>query len=203
MPMFTLSDISSYKTPELNPRHRRIVSVDGEGETRNGRHAYTLLAGADDQGWSDSVSHDRTERPMTANRQPNHGLSTRKCLDFLLSIPKSKHDLVIAFAFTYDATKILTDLPIAALITLKEKEVVDWCEYRIRWRPRKWLEITDTSSGKLNAAGRREYTRRVKVWDTFSYFQTSFVNALDKSKSLFTDKEALEYIDAMKNNATI
>jgi hypothetical protein len=187
-----------YVTREYQPEHRRVVSVDGEGKTHN-RHAYTLLAAADDKGWRDSISHDGTIRAgspgyeskpyLTTDTAPNHGLATKACFDFLLGIPKHKSDLLISFAFTYDATKIFADLPWINLLELGIIGSTVWKRYRINYMPRKHLEIERDG-------------RSVTVWDGFSYWQMSFVAALESSLELFTpeQRDTIGFIAYMKDH---
>ncbi len=196
--MYKLSDVTSYASPEWNPRTRNIVSVDGEGSDVNGRHAYTLIAAGDDRGYSSYLEHDGTQRLRSATRQPNHGLRTREIFDFLLSLRRDRSDLFISFAFVYDTTKILTDLPIAALEQIALHERVVWCGYEIEHRARKYLRITDLSSRYIMQDGRYGYKRRIRIWDTFAYYQKSFVSALRSSAHLFTDKDTLAFITDMK-----
>src|SRR5258708_17536246 len=162
--LFALSENTSYKTPEWNPRTRRIVSVDGEGSEIDGRHAYTLIAVADDREFSDYLEHDGSQRPMTQQRMPNHGLRTRAIFEFLLNLPRDRDKaygkistLYISFAFVYDATKILTDLPIAALEQIARTESAEWAGYRIKFPPRQYLVITDLSKRRTRSNGRFEY----------------------------------------------
>lgn len=205
MTLFTISDRTSYKTPGWNPRDRRIISVDGEGEEVNGRHAYTLIAAADDRGFSSWLEHDGSHRPMTETRAPNHGLPTRSIFEFLLNLPRDRDKtygkvstLYISFAFVYDATKILTDLPVKALAQLAQTETVEWAGYRIEFRPRKYLVITDITKRRTSSNGKIEYPRKIRIWDTFAYYQKSFVGALLGSKHLFPDSKILSFIADMK-----
>lgn len=182
------------KTPEYRAESRRIISVDGEGQAVSGRHAYTLLAAADDKGFRKSISHDGTLRPGTGSMPyqpediaPNHGLPTKACLEFLLALPRRRSDIVISFAFTYDVTKILQDLPLLNLVELCTSNKTVWKGYRLNYLPRKHFEI---SKGD----------RKVTVWDAFSYWQSSFVKALKSSKSLFTEdqRNTIDFIEYMK-----
>jgi DNA polymerase type B, organellar and viral len=184
------------KTLEYRAENRRVISVDGEGHTLEGRHAYTLLASADDRGMRRNISHDGTIRAGTGSIPfqpedvaPNHGLPTRDCLEFLLRLPKRKSDLVISFAFTYDVTKILQDMPLKNLNELADTNQTTWKGYQLNYLPRKHFEI-------------RKDTRKVTVWDTFSYWQMSFVKALASSKELFTpeQRETIDFIRYMKDH---
>src|SRR5207244_2861796 len=57
--------IMAPKTAEYRAENRRVISVDGEGQTVAGRHAYTLLAAADDRGFRKSIAHDGALRAGT------------------------------------------------------------------------------------------------------------------------------------------
>jgi len=62
---------------------------------------------------------------------------------------------------------ILRDLPVPQLIKLWHEGRVRWNSYTIEWVPNKWFTIW---CGK----------RRVRIQDTFGFFQSSFVKSLDK-----------------------
>lgn len=188
-------------TEAYKPDVRRIVTVDGEGKARDNRHAYTLLAAAGDRGYRAHIEHDGSKREAVRNEGPrygksqyhkddtsaNYGLATQRMLDFLLSIPEGKADLVISFSFTYDMTKILQDLPYSALKEFAELGVTVWEGYVISGIPRKYFEIQ--TAGK-----------RVKIWDVFAYWQMSFAAALESSPELFSDtrREVNRMIARMK-----
>lgn len=194
--------MSVYTTTAYMPDNRRIPSVDGEGKTLDGHHAYTMLAVADDRGFRAHITHDGSRREATRNPGPrfagnlhygpedtaaNYGLPTKRCLDFLLSIPQNPADLVISFAFTYDQTMILKDLPMRNLWQYAKEGLTEWEGYIISGIPRKYFEI-------------RKGDTRVKVWDVFSYWQMSFVKALYSSLELFTEGQSslIETIARMK-----
>lgn len=205
---------TTYRDPDYRAANRRIVSVDGEGNDVAGRHAYTLLAAADDRGYRRHLAHDGTTRQGTAeDRQhcpwrppvigqpphncekcyrsedtgPNHGLPTKVCLEFLLSLPRNRSDLIIAFSFTYDTTKILQDIPWGNLVELRMTGQTQWRGYTIREMPRKYFEVSHGD-------------RRVKVWDTFSYWQMAFAKALSTSLGLFDEQQRgiIDFITDMK-----
>ena len=177
--------------------NRRILSVDGEGQEQDcelsgdlitdafrlRRHAYVMLASADDKGFRKAIIHDGSQRWGTGQKPfgpddtaPNYGLPTRKCLDYLLSLPKHPSDLIVAFAFTYDTTKILQDLPLKNLRELSDKNETNWQGYRISLLPRKYMTI-------------RRGARTVTINDVFAFWQMSFVKALSASITLFNDSQ--------------
>lgn len=203
-----------YRHPDYRAVNRRIVSIDGEGHQVDGRHAYVLLAAADDRGFRACLHHDGTTRPGTASAGthcpyrkprpgtephhcehcyrptdvgPNHGIATVDALEFLLGLVRKDTDLFISFSFTYDTTKILHDVPWQNLCELATYGSTQWNGYTISEMQRKYFEVSD---GK----------RCVTVWDVFSFWQMSFAKALDKSKRLFdhTQQDIIKFITEMK-----
>lgn len=149
---------------EARPRKDslRIIGIDGEGQGRD-KHVYNFIAAADEHGETWSLGHDRTKQ-----------LSTEDCLDFLLGLPG--RSLVFAFAFLYDLTKILEDLPNKELGDLfHEERRLYFKNGKARYRPVRWRGY------KLNFINRRftvdKDGRRVTVWDVFAFFQTRFTKA--------------------------
>jgi hypothetical protein len=175
----------------------RIVTVDGEGKTVHNRHGLTLMAWADDRGGKDHIDHDGTRREGywpngmadDAAIPPNYGLTSKRCFEFLLGIPKDPSDLVISFAFGYDTTKLLQDLPRRNLIEFAKFGITEWAGYIISGIPRKHLTI-------------RHDDRECVIWDVFSYWQMSFIKVLDSSKKeLFNTPEwdaTIEFMRIMK-----
>lgn len=151
---------------ESRPRPKnslRIIGIDGEGQGRES-HVYNFIAAADEEGKTWQLGEDRTRQ-----------LSTEDILDFLLDLPG--RSLVIAFAFLYDLTKALEDLPDQQLGDLfHEKRRLYFKNGRARYRPVRWKGY------KLNFINRRltiaKDTRRVTVWDVFAFFQSKFTKAL-------------------------
>jgi hypothetical protein len=123
-----------------------------------------------------------------------NGLSTEKCLNFLLGLPR--YTKLFGFSLGYDYTKILADLPNRLLYTLMRPEL-----RRARPgakspmpRPVVWGPY------KINLVGRRFSVRRghrsVTVWDVFAFYQSKFVTALKAWK--VGDSTELDAIEAMK-----
>jgi hypothetical protein len=95
-------------------------------------------------------------------------LSTVECLDLLLEcerrIPNAIH---FGFAFDYDVNMILKDLPWRNLAVLIEKGKTVWEGYIISHIPHKWFTV-------------RYGDTYVKVFDVFSFFNTSYYKALEQ-----------------------
>lgn len=195
---------SNYKTREWEPQVRRIISVDGEGDNIPDTNeaiepqAYTLLAFSDDRGYRGHLSHDGNRKFNPKTGVSNYGLSTVDCFEFLLSIKKHSSDLVVGFAITYDATQILRDLPTATKAKLASNGNVMWGKYRIEFTPKQSLRISDTTSAAVQLDGSIKYTRDIRVWDTFAYFQQSFVAVIEKAAEGVLDPKQVEFIAHMK-----
>ena len=179
----------------MKANERLFVGIDGEGVGRN-PHKYILLAASDASGleqWS---------------AENTNGLSSYECLEFLTDLAYENPNVIgFSYAFKYDMTKILQDLPNPVI-------------YRIM-RPdtRKWDTIT--TGGKIsrqpseqvwgpfciNYFGSRYSIRRGRrngvksderglvIWDVFKFFQGAFVKALEDWKVGIHD---LEFIKQMK-----
>jgi hypothetical protein len=154
------------KTPESTSTKKWVyLGIDGEGQGRK-YHKYIFLACAsEDQSFRASV------------RNPD-GLTTEQCLNFIISLPRHRHKL-FAYAFSYDLTKILTDVDNETLYKLFRPELrkrpdpknerlgpyyMPWRGFRLNYQAAKFTII----KGK----------RRVVIWDIFKFFQGKFVNAI-------------------------
>lgn len=176
------------------------IGIDGEGTGRKD-HRYILLAASDetgDQSWKVEVSNPRIQR-----------LSTIRCLDMILELP-TKRTKVFSFAFNYDITKMLTDLPDATLYKLFRPELrpglygpnpVEWC-------PLCKAECEDDGhpeSYRLNLQGTKftvqRGKQRVVIWDLFKFFQAKFVTAIKDWK---VGNETLwKRVATMKDNRSV
>lgn len=167
------------------PRHMHVappddylVGIDGEGESRpfkpgyeqfdkDGKplenHVYTMLA------YSDAVG-----RNVAHIRDPE-GLSTKQCLDFILSIPNRARPF--AFAFNYDLTMILRDLDDCSLYLLFRPELRS---VKGKSKPVKWEGYELQLVGTKFSVKRGH--KRITIWDTFRFYQCSFVDALETWK---------------------
>lgn len=182
----------SYR-PAVPAALQECWGVDGEGQGEK-PHRYTFLAARNEGG---------TEFECVRNPA---GLSTRECLDFLLSL-REEHGArrVFGFALGYDFTKILVDLPDQKLYELcrpqlrKDEEgrhrSVFWGGYRLNYlRGRlaiqrvEWDPIIRRSAKKGPS---------IVVWDVFRFFACKFTTALIDWR--IGDKAKLEFIARMKD----
>lgn len=125
-----------------------FLAIDGESYTVNNDHRYVLLA--------------TSEGTYIYN---DTGLTSRACLEFLLNIGKRKK-IAVCFGLNYDVNMLLGDLPRNRLEQLWETNETRWRGYSLEWVPRKWFRI------------RHRDGRKVSIYETFGFFQTSFINAL-------------------------
>lgn len=138
-------------------KDRPFIGLDGEGIDNR----YIVLA-AKKQG---------LKAKSIANKE---GLTTKECLDFLLSLPKGSYSgirpIYVWFAFDYDINMILGDLPLKgnteSIEELRRENTTVWQGYKITYIPRKIF--------KLNKNGKTFHST-----DVFSFFITSFENALN------------------------
>lgn len=165
-----------------------FTAIDGEGidNKSHTQHYYNLL-----------VARCRDKNGQLAIR-PDDGmyLHTFDILDFLLDLPHYPGSTFVMFYFNYDVTKWLQDLPREDLETLWRTGRVMVASpigtvYDIRYMPNKIFSINSYDRDKNGKVIDRRYT---KIYDTFGFFQSSFVNAC----SAWGVTEQLEEIERMK-----
>lgn len=160
-----------------------FTGVDGEGQGRQ-NHKYILLAAACETNESNRKWY--VENPK--------GLTTKQCLDFLLSLPDDTK--LFGYAFNYDLTKMLQDLPAEHLFLLFRPELRMPPENSDQWEPFAipWEDY------ELNLQGTKFQVRKGKrhkvIWDIFKFYQSKFVNALKLWK--VGDTSEIERIESMK-----
>lgn len=133
------------------------VGIDGEGIGRD-PHKYVLMC---------AQSHDGRKWSLENLK----GLRTKEILDWILE--NLGECRVFSFAFGYDITCILRDLPNNLLYKLLRPSL----RYeRARLRPIAWRGYSiDWLQGQLTIARKKT---RVVIWDIFKFFQAAFVKAL-------------------------
>lgn len=165
----------------------QCIGIDGEGQGR-GDHRYVLLAASNASG----TVKDYVEAADVRTGR----LTTRQCLDFILSMGSKRHKL-FSFSFNYDLTKILTDVDDASIYLLMRPELrprkgkfAKLGPYPVRWQ-----------GYKLNLQGTKFTVQRGKVkvvvWDLFKFYQSKFTGALKDWK--VGSKELLERMTKMKD----
>ncbi len=172
------------------------IGIDGEGQGRED-HRYVLLAASTengDQEWIAEVSNPRIDR-----------LTTVQCLDMILELP-TKNTKIFSFAFNYDMTKMLTDLPDKLLYKLFRPELRkgQWGPRPIGWCPLCHDECIDDDHSmpyELNLQGTKFTVQRDKkkvvIWDLFKFFQGKFLTAIKDWK--VGDQALWDRIEIMKD----
>lgn len=153
------------------------IGIDGEGQGRKD-HRYVLLAASTENGdreWIAEVSNPRIGR-----------LTTVECLNMILELP-TRRSRIFSFAFNYDLTKMLMDLPDHLLYRLFRPELRkgEWGPSPIEWCPMCEDECENDAHPepyRLNLQGTKfqvQYgKKRVVVWDLFKFFQGKFLTAI-------------------------
>lgn len=171
------------------------IGIDGEGQGRKD-HRYVMMGASTESGagtWS-----------VHAER-----LSTKQCLDFILSLPR-KNTRIFAYSFNYDLTKMLEDVDNETLYALFRPELRPSDDNKGP-KPVYWngylLNLQGTKFTVQKRGG-----HRVVIWDLFKFFQAKFVSALKdwkvgshsmlermtmmKDKRAEFDKEKLQDVEA-------
>ncbi len=160
----------------------RIIGIDGEGQGRR-PHLYTYMAAADEQGYCWEVANEGKQ------------LTTKQGLDFLLTLPR--RTLVVAYAFNYDLTKILTDIDnnsLRLLFNEKSRAYRD-VDGKIRYATVKWRGYRlDYMNRRFTVA---KGSQRTTVWDVWRFFQGKFTKALTDWK--VGSQAEIDEIERMKD----
>lgn len=177
------------RIPEFSDR--QFAAVDGEGGTvwgpvlpdspaPPGHHYYLLRTGEQE------LFNPPSAGPLTA----------RQCFDYVTALPPDR--IYVAFAFGYDVTMMVRTLPKSKLERLMARAArtrvigkklhtyaVDWDEYQLDYMPGKefkvrkqldWDRVNDSRRLRRDTA---VWTPWFTIHDVFSFFQCSFVAALE------------------------
>lgn len=168
--------------PKRYAKDRRYIGIDGEGQGEI-PHRYVTLAASDE--WGSDTWHVHNPE----------GLSTEQCLDFILSIPEDTR--IFAYAFNYDLTKILKDLPNETLYYLFRPELRKRSTKSKAHSPRPVL----WKGYYINLQGTKFTVRKGEtskvIWDIWKFYQLKFVKALKLWK--VGSKEDIDLIQYMKD----
>ena len=138
------------RADERDRRNYTFVGVDGEGGGTP--HTYKLLRVGDKV-----LFHDN--RPLTSY----------ECLSFLADMPRTV--TYVGYYFDYDATMILSGLPVERLqkvvTNISTGWSTEWAGFEIMYRPHKYF--------KVRRVGMRSY---VSINDVGTFFQCRFTQAL-------------------------
>lgn len=160
-------------------REHAFVGCDGEGYTTpEGLHVLNMFR-----------IGDELLRPRAGDIR----LRTTDILDFIAGQDPRRN--YVGYFFNYDVSMLFTDLPherVEYLVARGRRTSrkhgrtfsVDWGPYRFDWMPTKFLTVAKLIPGKswVNELGevQETYTPAVKIEDVGSFFQCSFVKALEQ-----------------------
>jgi hypothetical protein len=166
-----------------------FIGIDGEGQGRT-NHRYVLLAASTEKGDRDWT--------VCAKNPAKEGLTTVECLDLILGLP-TRRSKIFSYAFNYDITKILADLPDRTIYRLFRPDLpsrrgkfgpkpVQWCPNGCRGLDEQKRLVCHCDGGcySLNMQGTKftvaRNGKRVVIWDLIKFFQSKFVGALEAWK---------------------
>jgi len=171
-----------YMNDYVASKNRQFLAWDGEGWTdMDGEHRYMLLQAS-------------TGQNISAPR-----LGTAEMLAFVIQVASENPKMIhVIYGGGYDATHWLRDLPLEKRLELKEFGTVKFFthdtegrtsnRYTIDYIPHKWTQITG-----WDWRTRKNIT--VKIFDVMTFFQSSFIKALDSR-----DIEVMDVIRTGKAN---
>lgn len=191
------------------------IGIDGEGQGR-ADHKYVLLAASTESGdrsWTVEAPLSKSNSGITPGGVYDRQLTTVECLDLILSLPTT-NTKIFSFSFSYDRTKMLTDLPDKLLYELERPDLphrqptgkdatykgadpVIWVgpngrTYYLNLQGTKLTVASKYADKKTGASN----LKTVVVWDLFKFFQGKFTNAIDSWE--VGDPEARAFIRLMK-----
>ena len=168
---------SARRRPPSRPS-RPFVGCDGEG------------AGTDASGRQNYVLFRMGDRELF---EGGRRLTTTELLDFICEHPAKQ--ILVGFAFGYDVTMILRDLPPkqqARLFAPKEfgpgkSRYVWYRDFNIEYLPKNYLRICRVQVERYDdpETGERKERRKIvkgstrAIYETFGFFQQSFIKAVD------------------------
>jgi hypothetical protein len=149
---------------------RPFMAVDGEGggTDKLGRQNYLLMVAANSEG----------EHLLHRQGEP---LSTRNCLEFLLSLPREP--ILVAYGIGYDTTQILRGIRAPKLRPILNPRqgrngpcYQFWGDYAIIYQQGKYLRVA-----RIDRSGRKPAIVKGScrtVYETLGFFQCTFVKAI-------------------------
>lgn len=159
----------------------QFLALDGEGITINGVHSYVLLMCSDG----------------SVLRNPD-GISTVDALSWLVALGRRHKEnrekarkIFVGFSISYDVNMILKDVDWRTLKKLHTNGKVWWKGFYIEWKPQKQFIVKRWHPEK------RGEKIGIIIYDTFGFFQSSFVKAI--ADWLGTDSSSYEFVKVQKS----
>lgn len=185
------------------PNLRAVLTLDGEGLTRDGVHSYNYLA----------ICNDGKLVAAAESLTPT-GLTSSECLAVIIQAKKEvEHSTLVGFSLGYDYTHIFRDLPNDKLYLLYRPELrrsrkgrlrpVRWNGYLLNYM-RGRLSVTELLPGQhtkgCNYDNCKGCSRGITatVWDIFGFYQSSFVESCKRWQVI--SKAEHKLLTSMKDN---
>lgn len=167
---------------------RFFIGIDGEGVGRDD-HKYTMLARAGIGGTHQAV----------IEAKPGGRLTSKECLQFIVDCPNGSR--IFSFAFSYDLTHIIRDLPNKLIYQLLRPELRTLPPEEQTTRAKRGPQPIVWRGFEINLLSRKLVVKKGKrrrvVWDVFAFFQSKFTTALQLWK--VGTKEEIEQMALMKS----
>lgn len=181
----------SGKSGKSGKRHTSMqkglfLAWDGEGATIGERHEYILL---------------KNNRESIRDEQ---GLDTLRCFAFMVeqSQKVDKRTIHLWFGMSYDVNMVLRDVPRHLIALLWQGKSVDFHQYNLSYRHRKQFTIRLWNPQQKwrvkDGTYKRHYLHTVTMWDSYGFFQSSFMDAIETWLSDSTDRAEIEEIKKLK-----
>jgi hypothetical protein len=184
-----LRQLEAVRAPRVKPL-RPFIGVDGEGAGTDGigRQYYVYMSAS-----NADASYVRELRHI------NRGLTTRDCLDFILSMPARA--ILVGYFFRYDVNQILRGM-IKQQNTLRRivknpyygkggPAPTFWGDYAITYQENQYFRVAKLGEDRKIIKGSSR-----TVYEPFRFFQCSFSEALKKFE--IGDEAERQAIEEMK-----
>jgi hypothetical protein len=152
---------------------RPFIAIDGEGGGTDelDRQHYFLMVASGQTAGEERICH-----------REGKSLSTRDCLDFILSLPANV--AIVGYGIGYDATQVLRGIKASTLRQILNPRqgkngpcYTYWGDYAIIYQQGQYIRIARVgrSGGKPSVIKGSSRT----IYETFGFFQCSFVKAIN------------------------
>jgi hypothetical protein len=151
---------------------RPFMAVDGEGGGTDelGRQNYFLMIASRETPGEEKILH-----------REGRALSTRDCLEFLLSLPAEP--ILVGFGFGYDATQILRGIKAPTLRRILDPPqgkngpcYTYWSDYAIAYQQGQYIRVARIARSGPKPSVLKGSCRT--IYETLGFFQCAFVKAI-------------------------
>lgn len=167
----------------------QFIALDGEGESDGAPQKFRV--GSDGKTYR-AASHIYTLLAASTGETLYNGgkrLDSQTCIDFLCDLGSEyKKAIFVIFAGSYDINHMLLfGFDKETLQKISRGETLQWkhddVDYYIEYRARKSLSLKRGLEYKINDSTGKHvpvWKDKITVWDTFGFFQESFVKVMGK-----------------------